>query len=59
MAVVIPLKAELVMGLTKSTSLDEVINTNEFTLTDVTTKHPSDTTTPLTKVEKPFNTVNK
>ena len=28
------------MGLTKSTSLDEVINTNEVTLTDETTKHP-------------------
>ena len=40
MAVVIPLKAELVIGLTKLTSLDEVINTDEFTLTDITTKHP-------------------
>ena len=28
------------MGLMKSTSLDEVINTDEFTLTDKTTKHP-------------------
>ena len=27
-------------GLTKSTSLDEVIDTNEVTLTDETTKHP-------------------
>jgi len=28
------------MGLMKSTSLDEVININEVTLTDETTKHP-------------------
>ena len=28
------------MGLTKSTFLDEVINTNEDTLIDETTKHP-------------------
>ena len=27
-------------GLTKSTSFDEVINTDEVTLTDETTKHP-------------------
>ena len=40
MAVVIPLKAELVIGLTKLTSLDEVINTDEVTLTDETTKYP-------------------
>ena len=28
------------MGLTKSTSLGEVINTDEVTLTNETTKHP-------------------
>ena len=40
------------MGLTKSASLDEVIDIDEITLID-------ETTTPLTKVKKPFNTVNK
>ena len=39
-------------GLTKSTSLDGVIDIDEVTLTD-------ETTTPLTKVKKPFNMVNK
>ena len=38
--------------LTKLTSLDEVSDTDKVTLTDKTT-------TPLTKVKKPFNTVNK
>ena len=38
---------------------DEVINTDEVTLTDETTKDPGYTTTPLMKVEKPFNTINK